>query len=76
MADAETNIKFLIEVSTVNHGVLRSEEFTILKEQFNEVTQNIINGEADRLDFYDQQGDFIIIPEGVFKDSIIKLIHL
>jgi len=76
MADAKTTIKFLIEVSTVDHGVLRSEEFTILKEHFNEVTQNIINGEADRLDFYDQQGDFIIIPEGVFKNSIIKLVHL
>ena len=71
-------MKFHILVKNKEWGNIESEDFELEdKKKYDEVMRKMfIEGNVtDKLDFYDKKGNFVIIPSGVLKNSLIYVIH-
>lgn len=74
MENKDEIVEFYIEVENKDYGIIQSEVYKIEKEKFIELSTGIVNSKSKSIDFYNSDGEFVIIPEEVFKNSIIRLI--
>jgi hypothetical protein len=66
-------MKFYILVKNKEFGDIKSETFESDEKEYKKMINELfVNGDpVKKLDFYNDKGDFIVIPEGVLQKSII-----
>ena len=68
-------MNFYILVKNGKYGDIKSETFKdVSVKDFEKIIPDILNKTV--LDFYDNKGDFVIIPESTFKESLIYLVKV
>jgi len=65
-------MKFYIEVKHPTMGIINSETYDVeTPEQFKKIKDSIINAGDLKLDFYDDEGTYVVIKEGIVMNSLI-----
>ena len=66
-------MRFCIEVENKDYGKIISETYSADDDQFEKIKYELTEKELTKLDFFDKQGDFIFLPNGVLNNSIIRI---
>jgi len=68
-------MKFYILVKNEKYGDIKSETFdNVSKEDYEKIIPDLLNKNV--LDFYDEKGNFVVVPETTFKESLIYLMKV
>jgi hypothetical protein len=68
-------MKFYILVKNEKYGDIKSETFdNVSKEDYEKIIPELLNKNV--LDFYDEKGNFVVVPETTFKESLIYLMKV
>lgn len=64
-------MKFYIEVIHPELGKINSEIYSGTDEDFKNIIDNVLKERMTTLDFYNEDGDFLVIQENVLRNSIV-----
>ena len=65
--------EFFIEIENPFFGTIKSEVFKGDEERFEMFKQNILDNGLSKLDFYTDNGDFIIISGKIVEESLVYI---
>ena len=65
--------EFFIEISHPNFETIKSEMFEGNNDQFEKLKDDILKNGLGKLDFYLDNGDFIIISEKLVQESLVYI---